>query len=254
MKIAAWNVNSLFARTLCVERYIKEFHPDILLLQELKTENESAATEFFEVLGFDFVMWGQKSYNGVGIASRYTIEDVTKNLSHFEDTQARYIEAFTGGLRVASVYVPNGQDLNSYAFLYKLDFFEALQRHMQKLLQNDEPVIIGGDFNVAPERIDTYTQTTPEALHTSLKERQAFRALQSSGYIDIVRMKNPHKEQWFSWWDYRGSSWTHNKGLRIDHLLMSPLACDRTQSVGIDTQTRSWEKPSDHAPVWVECT
>lgn len=252
MKIVTWNVNSLLIRLQSVERYILEYSPDILLLQEIKTVNTVTPAEFFENLGYNVTLFGQKSYNGVAIVSRFGIEDVTQNLPNFPDENARYVEAFTGGVRVASVYVPNGQEIGSEKFQNKLYFLQALYEHMQSLLQYEEKVIVGGDFNVAPTKIDTYDYQTPEVIHTSLLERAAFRTLLSKGYADIHRSLYPEKDQWFSWWDYRAGSWTHNKGLRIDHLLLSPQACDVTIDCGIHSDPRGWERPSDHTPVWVE--
>lgn len=254
MKITTWNVNSLFARLPAVQRYLRESSPDILLLQELKTNDADKVIAFFEDCGYGCAVFGQKSYNGVAIASKFMIEDTTCGLPGFDDEQARYIEAFTGGYRVASVYAPNGQDLASEKFLYKLDFFAALHERLQHLQSLDEAVVVGGDFNVAPQKIDTPSLQTPEELHTSLKERRAFRNLLSGGYVDILRETNPSREQWFSWWDYRSGAWTQNKGLRIDHILTSSRASDLVQSCGIDSFTRGWEKPSDHAPVWLTLT
>lgn len=248
MKIASWNVNSVKSRLEHLVKYLRDDKPDVVLLQELKTVDEGFPYMEIEELGYNIAVSGQKSYNGVAILSKYRIEDVYKG---WDAEQARYIEAVTGGVRVASVYVPNGQEVGSDKFKYKLDFFLKLQAHLKSLLEYDEKVVIGGDYNVAPDDIDVYD---PAALKNTVcfhpLEQASFRALLNMGYTDSFRAFNGDK-QVFSWWDYRAGAYQHNKGMRIDHVLLNAEAVDAMDAAGIDELPRSWDKPSDHTPAWV---
>lgn len=257
MKIATWNINSIKARLSHVLSWVKESSPDIVLLQETKVLEENFPAMEFEELGYNLAVAGQKTYNGVAILSKYPIEIETKALPGDEsDPQARYIEGIISlddaALRVASVYVPNGQAVGSEKFAYKMAFFDRLYAHIQKLLEFDEMLVIGGDYNVAPEPLDVYD---PKSLDGSVcfhpDERAHFRKLLNLGLTEAWRALHP-QEQKFSWWDYRGGGWAQNKGLRIDHLLLSPQAADKLKSAEIDEAERGKEKASDHAPVW--CT
>jgi exodeoxyribonuclease-3 len=249
MKIISWNVNSVKARIEHLVRYLKDTSPDVVLLQELKCVDEAFPAMEIEDLGYNIAIHGQKTYNGVAILSKFRIEDVYKEL---DISQARYIEAVTNGVRVASVYVPNGQEVGSDKFKYKMQFFSNLHAHLQSLLQYDEKIVIGGDFNVAPTDIDVFD---PKSLAGSIcfhpDEQAAFRAMLNMGYIDSFRARNADK-QLFSWWDYRAGAYQYNKGMRIDHILLNPEAADNLLNSGIDPTPRGWEKPSDHTPVWVE--
>ena len=271
IKIASFNVNSVKARLPRLLEWLKNSNPDVVLLQELKcVEKEFPFEALFDV-GYNAAVSGQKTYNGVAILSKFKIEDVVKALPELGceiDEQARYIEGVisVGGkaIRVASIYVPNGGgDLmpnealeNSKKFLYKLDFFSRLRAHLSNLLTFDEIQIFGGDYNCAAEEIDVFD---PKSLRGTIcfhdLERQKFRSLLNLGLIDSYRSTNP-QGQAFSWWDYRGGSWQHNKGMRIDYLLTSPQAADKIISATIeDNGVRDQEKPSDHCPVCVtiEC-
>jgi len=248
MRIISWNVNSVKSRLEHLTRLLAETKPDVALLQELKCLDEAFPLMEIEDLGYNVVTHGQKSYNGVAILSKHPIEDVFRGF----DEQSRYIEAFTGGVRVASVYVPNGQDEGSDKFQYKLKFFDTLKERLRQINLNDEKIIIGGDYNIAPADIDVYN---PAALQNAIcfhpLEKQKFNALVNSGYVDSFRMRYPDKK-FFSWWDYRAGAWQKNEGLRIDHVLLNAEAADVLTDAGVDTTTRNWDKPSDHAPVWVE--
>jgi exodeoxyribonuclease-3 len=257
MHIATWNVNSVKSRITHLVQYIRDYAPDVLLLQELKCQTEDFPYMEIEELGYNVAAHGQKSYNGVAILSKYPIEDVITLLpGDANDDQARYIEAVisTSGkaLRVASIYVPNGQSPDSEKFPYKLRFFERLHAHIRTLLRHEEILVLGGDYNVAPEAIDVFD---PKSLNGTTcfhpEERARFRSLLHLGLTDAYRATNDNTQH-FSWWDYRGSGWEHNKGMRIDHLLLSPGAADLLQSSDIMDITRGWEKPSDHAPVVCE--
>lgn len=255
IKIATWNVNSVKARIEHLIAVLRaENAPDILLLQELKCQDDSFPYMEIEDAGYNVAVYGQKSYNGVAVLSKFPIDETIKGLEGTLPEEARYIECVISlpntALRVASVYVPNGQEPDSEKFKYKLQFFEKLSAHMQKLLAYDEMVVIGGDYNVAPASIDVFDAKSLEGttcFHP--EERKRFRAILGVGYTDIYRAMNDNV-QGFSWWDYRAGAWQHNKGMRIDHLLLSPQAVDKAISSGIDLTPRDKEKPSDHTPVW----
>ena len=252
MKIATWNVNSVRSRLPHVLDWLRETSPDVVLLQEIKVVEELFPFEAIEDLNYNIAVYGQKTYNGVGILSKFPLEDVTKGIpGGAEDPQARYIEAVTGGVRVASVYVPNGQAVGSEKFAYKLSFFADLQRHLTTLMETQEMVFIGGDFNVTVDDQDVYDPVGwREEILCSTQERQAIHQILQEGYIDTVRSLRP-QETIYSWWDYRQGSFHKNHGLRIDHILASPALTGQLKEAGVDVNVRRLEKPSDHAPVWL---
>lgn len=237
--------------------WLRAFSPDIVLLQETKVLNEQFPTMEIEELGYNIALHGQKTYNGVAILSKGTLEDVVTRLPGDDnDEQARYIEAVTtiGStvLRAASVYVPNGQDAGSDKFTYKLFFLDRLQRHLHSLARLEEIMIVGGDYNVAPAARDVYdAKSLDGTVCYHPEERRRFRSLLNLGLVDAYRALHPDRHQ-FSWWDYRGGGWQHNKGMRIDHLLLSPQAADRLRGADIEQKLRGEEKASDHVPVWCE--
>lgn len=257
-KIAAWNVNSINARLDITVGWLKAFQPDIVLLQETKVVAEGFPAVPFEDLGYNVAVSGQKSYNGVAILAKKPIEDIITSLpGDDEDLQARYIEAVVGDVRVASIYVPNGQEIGSGKFAYKLSFLERLYAHTQTLLTYEEAFVLGGDFNIAPADEDIYDPKLWEGrLHCSLPERAHLRKIMYLGLTDALRALHPadtrEGQELYSWWDYRSGGWQRNQGLRIDLLLLSPQAADRLQKAGIDSSVRALDKPSDHAPVWCE--
>lgn len=252
--IATWNVNSVKSRLAHLVQWLKERDPDIVLLQETKCINEAFPAMELEELGYNLALYGQKTYNGVAILSKYKLEDVVISLPGEEtDDHARYIEAVVtlpdSAMRVASVYVPNGMAVGSEKYAYKLRFYERLHRHLQNLLAWDEKLVVGGDFNVAPEVIDVHDPAAWDGhILFSLPERAALRTLFHLGLYDAFRTLHPDRQE-FSWWDYRVNAFPANKGLRIDHVLLNAHAVDRLESCGTDTVPRAWEKPSDHAPV-----
>ena len=260
ISISTWNVNSVNARLHNVVKYLEKDKPDIVLLQELKCLEEKFPKMEIEDLGYNLAIFGQKTYNGVAILSKFPIDetDIIRGIPEFKDENSRYIEASisveNSAIRVASVYVPNGQSVGSEKFEYKMRFFDALYNHMKNLSSYDEKIIIGGDFNVAPEDIDVYD---PKSLANSVcfhpDEQAKYRQLENSGtgYTELWRANNPDKQA-FSWWDYRGGAYNYNKGLRIDFLFANPLACDNVLNCFIEQETRGWEKASDHAPVVCE--
>jgi exodeoxyribonuclease-3 len=254
-QIATWNINSVRTRLQQLINWLEKHSPAIMLLQEIKCMDELFPFNELENLGYNIAVSGQKSYNGVAILSKYILEDVVTSFKGDPDpAQKRYIEATVSlpsnkALRVASVYIPNGSEIGSDKFIYKMQFLEALQSHVKEVLSSNQAYVLGGDFNIAPEGIDTYDQAKLEGkLHFTLDERQHFRRLLNTGMIDIYRAYNPEARE-FSWWDYRAGSWQANHGLRIDHLLCSPEAADMTSASYIDSSPRGGESPSDHTPV-----
>lgn len=254
MKIATWNVNSIRSRKELVVGWLKENKPDVLLLQETKCLDDVFPKEEFEDLGYNIALYGQKTFNGVAILSLHPIEDIIKNFEGDPlEEHARYIEAVISmpgfAVRVASVYVPNGESLDSDKYKKKFEFFDAINMHFEKLLKQEEILVVGGDFNVAPEELDTYSvDDTRDSILFDLDVRKKLRSLINSGLYDAFRLRYPSESQ-FSWWDYRGGAWHKNKGLRIDHLLISPEAADILSDVVIDSPMRGKESPSDHVPV-----
>ena len=254
ISIATFNINSIKARLPNLLAWLDANPIDILLLQELKCVDEAFPAMELEERGYNLALHGQKTYNGVAICSKFPLDDVVRGLPDGDgDDHARYIEAVAsipgGALRVASVYVPNGQDVTSDKFPYKLRFLERLTMHWKTLLPYNELAILGGDFNCAPYPIDVYNPVTSEgAVCYHPEERQRLRALMHLGMYDAFRMANPDTQQ-FSWWDYRMNAYGNGVGLRIDHLLLSPMAADRLAGSHIDEAPRQQERPSDHAPV-----
>ena len=253
MKIATWNVNSIRTRLAHVCAWLGETQPDVVLFQEIKTTQETFPFEALEDLGYNLAVYGQKSYNGVAIASKFPLEDIQRGLPNRpEEAQARYLEVVTGGIRVASVYVPNGQTVGSEKFAYKLSFMESLTHHMAQVLTYEEAVLIGGDYNITRDDQDVYDPVGwREEILCSTRERQALRRLLHLGYGDALRQVAGEGGKTYTWWDYRKDSFTQNRGLRIDHILASPQAMDRLKEAGVDVQVRGLARPSDHAPVWV---
>jgi exodeoxyribonuclease-3 len=257
MKIASWNINSINSRLPNLLNWLNETQPEIVLLQELKCLTDKFPREAIEDLGYNLAIHGQKTYNGVAILSKYPIDEFTTTLlKDPEPTQSRYIEAVISvnkkAIRVASVYVPNGQEIGSVKFKYKLAFFDALHHHLQELLAYDEITVIGGDFNVAPNNIDVFDPKKFEnCVGFSQGERQKMQQLFHLGYTDAFRMLHKDSQE-FSWWDYRAGAWHRNHGMRIDLLLLSPEACQVLTKAEIEYKIRGQDKPSDHVPVTIQ--
>ncbi len=259
ISIATFNVNSVKARLLNLLAWLDNVRPDVVLLQELKCVDEAFPAMEIEERGYNLAVHGQKTYNGVAILSKFPLDDVIRGLAGEDgDEQARYIEAVAsipnGAIRLASAYVPNGQEVGSDKFAYKLRFYDRLRAHWQEQLKFNEIAVLGGDFNCAPAPLDVYDHA---ALDGSVcyhpAEREKLRALMNLGLYDAFRVANPTLQQ-FSWWDYRGDGYGRGHGLRIDHLLLSAMAADKLHGCLIDEEPRSQEKPSDHAPVIVTLT
>lgn len=251
--VATWNVNSLRARLEPTLAWVDQHRPDVLLLQELKLERALFPDEAFSERGYNFLVAGQKTYNGVAVLARAPLTPVEQTLPNAPNDEARYAEAViefgSHVARCASVYLPNGQEVGSDKFAHKLAFYAALAKHAATLQSYEEICILGGDYNVAPAAIDIYDaeKLSNEILY-SLPERQALRRLLHGGWHDAFRLANPTAVE-FSWWDYRAGMWPKNQGARIDHLLLSPRAADAMESCVIDRTPRAADKPSDHAPV-----
>ena len=258
MKIATWNVNSIKARLDNALAWLKEANPDVVCLQELKCEDQAFPAQAIEDLGYNVLVHGQKTYNGVAILSKLKPEDVTRGLpGEDEDTQARYLEAvFTlksGTVRVASIYLPNGNPLGTEKFDYKLRWMDRLHARARALLKLEEPVVLGGDYNVIPTPLDAKhpENWTGDALFQP-ESRAKFRTLLNMGFVDAVRQVHGDEPGLYTFWDYQAGAWQRNNGIRIDHLLLSPQAADMLKSAHIDREVRTQEKPSDHVPVVIE--
>jgi exodeoxyribonuclease-3 len=254
MKIATWNVNSVKARLAHLVRWLDAAKPDVVLLQELKCEADAFPELEVKAAGYDAVVVGQKAYNGVAILAKgKKIEDpVTALPGDHGDAHARYLEATVGGVRVASIYLPNGNPVDSDKFRYKLAFFERLERHARELLAREIPVALGGDWNVCPADEDVWD---PKAMAGDAlcrpESKAAFRRILFQGWTDAIRAFHPEGRQ-FTYWDYFQNRYERDHGLRIDHLLLSPRAADRLAGAEVDRMPRGWEKASDHTPVWCE--
>ncbi len=254
MRVVTWNVNSVRKRQEIVLDWLRA-HPDaVLLLQETKVQDDAFPRLLFEAEGWQVVHHGQGGgRNGVAILARTPIEGVATTLpGDPDDAQARWIEATVAGVRVASVYVPNGTNLESPNFSYKLAFLERLRAHGRALRRRYPNVVVGGDFNVAPEAIDVFDPIGSDG-HVCFhpEERRRLRAILFDGWYDAFRALHPLDRR-FSWWDLRAGAFERDEGLRIDHLLLSPDLLDRTIEAGIDRDARTGRGVSDHVPVWVE--
>ena len=256
MRIASWNVNSINARLETVAAWFRQANPDVACLQEIKCVDEKFPGEPFERLGYNLATHGQKTYNGVAILSKHPLEDVRKGLPEGDgDDHARYIEALVSGpqpVRVASIYLPNGNPIGTDKFAYKLAWMERLRRHIQALLAYEEPLALVGDYNVIPEPRDAEfpKNWTGDALFQP-ESRAAFRALKWSGLTDAYLQADGAPGA-YTFWDYQAGAWQRNNGIRIDHALLSPQAADRLRGVSIHRDVRGWDKPSDHVPLVIE--
>lgn len=252
MKIATWNVNSIRARLDRLLEYLETRRPDVLCLQELKCTDDQFPRLELEAAGYQAAVFGQKTYNGVAILSKAPATDVARNLGD-GDEQSRVIAATVGGVRVVNLYAPNGQSLDSPAYAYKLEWYRRLTRWLQGARG---PVLVCGDFNVAPADLDTWDPSlwNGQTL-ASAPERAAFATLLEQNHlVDLFRVKRPGEPGRFSWWDYRAGAFHKNQGLRIDHILVDAPLQSRCTAVDIDREARKGQQPSDHAPVWAEFT
>jgi exodeoxyribonuclease III len=251
--IATWNVNSVNARLPVVVGWLESARPDIVLLQETKCQDAAFPRGAVEALGYHVATHGQKSYNGVAVLSRDLPDELVAGLpGDPDDEQARYLEAVVGAIRVASIYLPNGNPPDTVKFAYKLAWMERLRARATSLLAASEPVVLGGDYNVIPEAIDCHDPKAWEGDALFRPEsRRAFRALLHQGYLDAYRALHPEEARAYTFWDYQGGGFQLDHGIRIDHHLLSPAAADRLESCTIDKAPRRQPKASDHTPVLV---
>ena len=249
--IATWNVNSIKARLPILTVWLGSFRPDIVLLQETKVTDEAVPAEALSDLGYNAACSGQKTYNGVAVLSKRPIDVLARSLPGDDaDEHARYLEVFTADVRVASLYVPNGNPVDTPKFDYKLAWLERLRRHVIDMLAGEEAFVLGGDYNVAPDDGDVYDPAgwADDALCRP-ESRRALRRIVHLGLTDALRALDPAPGR-YTWWDYRRGAFDADHGLRIDHLLLSPQAADRLERAGIDREPRAMERASDHTPVW----
>ncbi|MEP9353358.1 exodeoxyribonuclease III [Xanthobacter sp. KR7-65] len=257
MRIATWNVNSIRQRLDHAVRWLGESRPDVVCLQEIKCQSEAFPKEAFEQLGYNVTVHGQKGFNGVALLSRLPLEDVNHGLAGDDgDEQARFIEAVVsvkgGVVRVACIYLPNGNPPDTPKYPYKLGFMERLAAFTADRLKLEEPLVLAGDFNVIPAPRDAAEPAAwvNDALFLP-PTRTAFRDLIHLGLTDALRATSDAGGL-YTFWDYQAGAWQRNLGIRIDHLLLSPQAADRLIATGVDKHVRAWEKPSDHVPVWAD--
>ena len=253
MKIVSWNVNSLNVRLPHLEQWLAGFAPDVVALQETKLEDGRFPDTALIGAGYRSVFAGQKTYNGVAILSRESAQDVQVGIPGFEDEQKRVIAATVGGVRIVNLYVVNGQDVGTDKYAYKLRWLDAVHAWVAREVQQHPDLIVLGDFNIAPEARDTHDPAVWNENHilTSTAERDALQRLLALGLHDAYRLHNQEDGQ-FSWWDYRQAGFRRNLGLRIDLTLISESLRARCVAAGIDREPRTWDRPSDHAPAWVE--
>jgi exodeoxyribonuclease-3 len=252
MKIVSWNINSLRKRQERLLEWLSSTQPDVVCLQETKCMDEQFPVLDLKAAGYHSVFHGQKSYNGVAIVSKMEPSKVRVALCDEEaDPQARLIAATVNGLRVYSIYAPNGQAVGSPAYDYKMRWYERLRNCLQQE-NRDEPLVVCGDFNVAPKDEDVYDPDLWRgAIMCSDGERRAFEELCGVGLVDTLRLHHPEPGL-FSWWDYRMLAFPKNRGLRIDAVLASKSLAHRCTATGIEREMRKGKEPSDHAPVWAE--
>ena len=256
MRIISWNVNSVRARIKNLLEYIKSTKPDILLLQEIKTQDENFPYEDFKKKGYESYVYGQKSYNGVAIVSKIKVKNIKKNFINDDLKQSRII---TGEIllnkkkiNLVNVYVPNGNPVETEKYSYKKNWLKKFIVNIKKELSKNPNLVIAGDFNIIPEEIDVYDfkRYENDALG-KLEIRKKFRELLNLGFKDIYRLKNKDNQE-YTFWDYFAGSWQKNYGMRIDHFLLSNNLLGNVVSININKKPRSKEKPSDHTPIELE--
>lgn len=252
MKIATWNVNSLRVRLPQVLDWLDTEQPDVLAVQETKLTDDQFPVAEIEGAGYQVVYAGQKTYNGVAVLARHALHDPLTDIPAFDDPQRRLLAVTCCGIRIVDVYVPNGSEVGSEKYAYKLEWLERFTDLLADELRGHERLVVLGDFNIAPEDRDVHD---PEAWRGKVlcsdPERAAFRRLIDLGLSDSFRRVSPAGGE-FSWWDYRMNGFRRNLGLRIDHILANTALEDVLSECRIDKTPRGWERPSDHAPVMAE--
>ena len=254
MLIATFNVNGITSRLPALLQWLEEKQPDVACLQELKAPQEKFPEEAINAAGYQAIWLGQKSWNGVAILTRgQAPQEVRRGLpGDAEDEQSRYIEAAVNGVLVACLYLPNGNPYPGPKFDYKLAWFERLIKHADELMATGAKIVLAGDFNVMPTELDVYKpeRWTNDALFR-VETREAFHRLVAQGWTDSLRTMHPG-EKIYTFWDYFRNAYGRDAGLRIDHLLLSPALAPSLKAAGVDRDVRGREKPSDHAPTWIE--
>ncbi|MBC7903793.1 MAG: exodeoxyribonuclease III [Gemmatimonadaceae bacterium] len=254
MKIATYNVNGVNGRLPVLLKWLKEAKPHVVCLQELKAPQEKFPEQAIKDAGYDAIWHGQKSWNGVAILSRVGKPEELRRVlpGDPEDAHSRYIEAIVQGIVIGGLYLPNGNPAPGPKFDYKLGWFKRLSAHAKKLLAQEVPVVLAGDFNVMPTELDVYKpeRWVDDALFRP-EVRKAFKTLVAQGWTDAIRTLHPN-EKIYTFWDYFRNAYARDAGLRIDHFLLSPDLAKRLKKCGVDREVRGWEKTSDHAPVWIE--
>ncbi len=252
MKIATWNVNSLKVRLPQVLEWLDAHAPDVLVLQEIKQVTEMFPADAFTAAGYRGIASGQKTYNGVAVVSKNEAADPVTDFPGFEDPQRRILAATIDGVRVVNLYVPNGSEVGSEKYDYKLGWLAALHGFLESEIARHRELVVLGDFNIAPADEDVYdAEKWGDAILCSPKERAALQAVLDLGLTDVFRnFEQPEKT--FSWWDYRAAGFRRNAGLRIDLILTSVAMTERCDGSYVDKEPRGWERPSDHAPVVAE--
>ena len=252
MKIATWNVNSMNVRLPHVLEWLQSHEPDVLVLQEIKQLTEKFPTDALAEAGYQSLASGQKTYNGVAVISKEPANDPVTDFPDFEDPQRRVLATTIGDTRVIDLYVPNGSEVGSEKYAYKLEWLASLRKFLEAEMATHENVVVLGDFNIAPADADVYDpEKWGDAILCSPQERAALTALIDLGLTDVFR-KFEQPESTFSWWDYRAAGFRRNAGLRIDLILTSPSMTERCTASYVDKEPRAWERPSDHAPVVAE--
>ncbi len=253
LKIATFNINNINRRLPNLLRWLRAAKPDVVCLQELKCTDAEFPAQAIERAGYGAVWRGQKTWNGVAILARHA-EPVlirTELPGDRDDKEARYIEAAVGGVIVTSLYLPNGNPQPGPKFDNKLDWFRRLKLHAAKFLKQDLPVVLAGDYNVAPTELDIYpTRSWDKDALIQPKSRAAFTSLVAQGWMDAIRAQHPKKPM-FTFWDYKRNRWPRDAGLRLDHLLLSPALAPRLRKAGVDRKARGEDGASDHAPAWI---
>ena len=251
MIIASWNINSVRARLEILQSWLQSVQPDVLLLQELKCQDEQFPLLEIQNLGYQAIISGQKAYNGVAILSKHPIVELSRSLIP-DDPQARFLAAEIQGVHMVTIYAPNGNPLGTEKFPYKLSWLAALEEYAKMALRKATPFFIAGDYNIIPTPLDVYN---PKAfLGDALFQPESidkYRRLVNLGLYDAYRALYPN-EQAYTFWDYQAGCWPNNQGLRIDHFLLNAEAMDRLQRCWIDREPRALEKASDHTPILIE--
>ena len=256
IKISTFNINSIKMRSTIVTNWLDESKTDILLMQETKSIDENFPHKEFEDKGFNVIFSGQKAYNGVAIASKFKIEEISRNLpiyndDELEDDQARFLHVKILNINIICLYLPNGNPAPGLKFDYKINWMKRLIKYSSDIYNNNEPLILGGDFNVIQNNNDCYdiSKWLDDALYLE-DTRKLMKEIINIGLLDSYRIKYPDSRE-YSFWDYQAGAWQKDNGIRIDFLLISPEIVDLLEDVGIDKNPRGLSKPSDHTPVWL---